>query len=192
MNFRYLAAWACLLSFALVSISALAGEKAGPMIEKAELEGIYNYTRLEQSSGFAGQRVGFGGATEASAMPALKAEGYATVINLRQATEKGVDIEAARAAAEAVGVRYVHLPFNAADPEPGFVDAFLAAVGNEASQPVYVHCGSATRVAALWAIVRVQEDGWSLDEAVEETPEIAGKPESAIKFASEYLAVDSE
>ncbi|MEN8162000.1 MAG: hypothetical protein ABFS41_18165 [Myxococcota bacterium] len=70
--------------------------------------------------------------------------------------------------------------------------AFLAAVGDEANQPVYVHCGSGTRVAALWMIKRVVADGWEADRAREEAEAIAGKPEKAVAFATEYLASQGE
>jgi len=121
-------------------------------------------------------------------MAELKKNGFASVINLRLATETGAEIDASRAAAEAAGLKYIHLPFDAASPDPDLVDDFVAAVSNEENEPVYIHCHSATRVAALWMIGRVLEDGWSLDEAREEGTAIAGKPSEAVAFASAYVA----
>ena len=74
------------------------------------MHGIKNFSRTDRPSGFAGFPAGFGGATPDSAMDWLKAEGFASVINLRVANEEGVDLEASRAAAAAAGLEYVHLP----------------------------------------------------------------------------------
>jgi len=66
-------------------------------IEKAAIPGVTNFSRIDQS-------VGFGGATQPSAMPRLKSEGFASVINLRVAREDGADVDVSRAAAEAAGL----------------------------------------------------------------------------------------
>jgi uncharacterized protein (TIGR01244 family) len=157
-------------------------------VQKAEMPGIVVFSRIDGTEGFGGATAGFGGATEPSAMATLKKNGFATVINLRLATEPGAEIAASRTEAEAAGLKYIHLPFDPRNPDPDLVDNFLAAVSNEANQPVYIHCNSATRVAALWMIGRVLEDGWSLDEAREEATAIAAKPSEAAIFASAYIA----
>ncbi len=156
-------------------------------VEKIEVSGIDNFSQIEQSSGFAGTRIGFGGATQAEAMPALKKQGFATVINLRLASEESVDLENSIDSARAAGLNYIHLPFDTAAPASEVVEKFLAAVGNEANQPVYVHCGSATRAAALWMISRVLADGWEISAASAEAGQIARKPTVAIGFATTYL-----
>jgi len=151
------------------------------------MNGIEHFSRIDDSTGFAGARVGFGGATPDSAMTWLKEEGFATVINLRLAGEEGVDVECSREAAEAAGLNYMHLPFSAKDLDQQLIGDFLAAVGDEAMQPVYIHCRSATRVAALWVIGRVLRDGWELDATREEAEAIAHKPADALAFAAAYL-----
>jgi uncharacterized protein (TIGR01244 family) len=173
---------------AIATAAACGGEKSTPHVTKSEAPGIVNFSQLEETAGFGGSLVGFGGTTQPSAMPWLKQAGFESVINLRLATEQGVDIEASRAAAEAAGLNYIHLPFQANDPEPGLIDEFLSLVGDPANQPVYIHCGSATRVAALWMIGRVIEDGWDTTAAREEAQSIAGNPERAVALATEYLA----
>ena len=104
-------------------------------VEKVEMPGIENFSRAAAGAGF-------GGATRPSAMPGLKKEGFASVINLRLASEAGADVDASRIAAEAAGLRYIHLPLDAGDPAPQIVPDFLAAVGDQENQPVYFHCGS--------------------------------------------------
>ena len=175
----------------VAAASAVAGE-SDETIVKAELPGVVNYTKMSGSEGYAGATAGFGGATEVSALQPLKDEGYAAVINLRQADEKGVDLDASRMAAEAAGIKYIHMPFDSGNPDPAVIDAFMEAVGDPANQPVYIHCGSATRVGALWMIGRVQQDGWSLEAAGEEVKQIAGKPDSAIGFATRYVTTNEK
>jgi uncharacterized protein (TIGR01244 family) len=171
-----------------VAAAVVGWAPASPRVEKIEAPGIENFSRIEGEPGFAGSPVGLGGATEPSAMPWLRGQGFASVINLRFATEEGVDVEGSRAAAEAAGLDYIHLPFNPKVPDPELVGEFLAAVGSQENQPVYIHCGSATRAAALWMIARVLRDGWELEAAGEEAKGIAGKPDAAIAFATAYLS----
>lgn len=146
-----------------------------------------NFTRFDGPPGFAGSPVAFGGTTQPSAMPWLKSEGFAAVINLRFATEEGVDIDASRAAADAAGLDYIHMPFNPDNLDQTIVAYFLATAGNQANQPVYIHCHSATRVAALWMIGRVLEDGRDIDAAAKEVELIAAKPAEAAAIAIQYI-----
>ena len=148
---------------------------------------IAHFSRIDESTGFAGPQVGFGGATPDSAMNWLKGGGFATVLNLRLSGEEGVDVECSRVAAEAAGLNYIHLPFSAKELDQQLISEFLAVVGDAAKQPVYIHCGSATRVAALWIIGRVLKDGWEIDATREEAAAIAHKPADALAFATAYL-----
>ncbi len=91
--------------------------------------------------------------------------GYASVVNLRLASEAGAEIEAEAAAAKAANLNYVHLPFNAAAPDPMLVDNFLKALSDPKNQPAFIHCASANRAAALWMIKRVELDKWDVDRA---------------------------
>ena len=152
------------------------------------MEGIEYFSRIEGPGGLAGSMVGFGGATQIDALPRLKEAGFKSVINLRLATEKDANVEGKRAAAEAAGLNYIHMPMQPKDTDQHYVAEFLAAVEDPENQPVYIHCHSATRVAALWMILRVLEDGWDVGKAREEAEGIAGRPEEAIAFANYYIA----
>ena len=154
-------------------------------VSKMDIPGIYNFSRTEGGTGF-------GGATEPTALPELHSMGYRTVINLRLADEDGVDVAASREAARQAGLSYIHLPFDSANPDPDFFTEFLAAVDAEGNQPVYIHCGSATRVAALWMTRRVIEEGWDMQTASEEASAIAGKPEAAVSYATGYIEKQRE
>ncbi len=142
--------------------------------------GTSHYTRVDAA-------VACGGATTAEAMPALKAEGFKAVVNLRQASEKGANVEDSRKAAEAAGLRYVHIPVNPADLEAATVDKFLQALRDPANMPVYIHCGTANRVGMMWLIKRVMMDGWAVKEATEEAVRIGLTSETLKAFAFDYL-----
>jgi uncharacterized protein (TIGR01244 family) len=148
---------------------------------------IEHFSRIDDPAGFAGSQVGFGGATPDSEMAWLKEQGFATVVNLRLAGEEGVDVECSRAAAEAAGLKYIHLPFSGRELDRQLIDDFLSIAGDSANQPVYIHCRSATRVAALWVIGRVLKDGRPFEETRAEANAIAYKPGDALAYASAYL-----
>ena len=149
-------------------------------VQKKEVAGIVNYSRVDAT-------VGCGGRVSPAAMASLKGEGFVSVINLRQATEPEADIDAGRAAAQAAGLKYIHLPFNAASPDPKVVDSFLAAVGDKSNQPVFIHCGSANRVGGLWMIKRALRDGWEIPRAQAEAEAIGLRDAKLTAFATEYI-----
>ena len=180
-----LLAWTRLLVLALLASAALAGG-AEPHLEKLDVPGITNFTKLSDSSGFAGAMVGFGGATTPASMAELKAAGFTTVVNMRLAAERGAEVEASREAAEAAGLTYVHLPYNPMDAPPDILESFIATIG-DSGQPVYLHCASATRIGALWMAARVLEDGWDVDDATQEAVSIAGRPERAVELGNSLI-----
>lgn len=160
--------------FTFVAAPALA------QVTKAELPGVRNYSRVDAT-------VGCGGAVDPSAMSGLKKEGFVSVINLRLPTEQGADIDAGRAAAQAAGLKYIHLPFNAAMPDTKVVDAFLGAVADKSNQPVFIHCGSANRVGAMWMIKRALQDGWPVAKAQAEGEAIGLSNPQLTAFAASYI-----
>jgi uncharacterized protein (TIGR01244 family) len=149
-------------------------------VKKSDVPGITNFSRVDAT-------VGCGGATQPSAMVELKKQGFTSVINLRLATEQGANIDAGREAAESAGLKYIHLPFDAAKPDPKLVDNFLAAVAEKVNQPVYIHCGSANRVGSMWMIKRALQDGWDIDKAREEAEAIGLTNPRLKDFAVEYI-----
>jgi uncharacterized protein (TIGR01244 family) len=149
-------------------------------VQKQDMPGIRNFSRVDAT-------VACGGATDPSAMAALRKDGFASVINLRLASEEGADVEAGRAAAEAAGLKYIHLPFSGASPDPVVVDNFLAAVADRSNQPVFIHCGSANRVGSVWMIKRTLQDMWPVEKALVEAQAIGLRSEGLTTFATEYI-----
>jgi len=171
-----------LLTMALVAL--LAGP-SWAQVTKAERAGIRNYSRVDAT-------VGCGGATDPSAMAGLRKEGYVSVVNLRLADEPGADVEAGRTAAKAAGLKYFHLPFNGASPDPKVVSDFLSTVADKGNQPVFIHCGSANRVGAVWMIKRVLQDGWAIDRAQTEAQAIGLTSPQLTAFATTYIKERSQ
>jgi protein tyrosine/serine phosphatase len=68
------------------------------------------------------------------------------------------------------------------------VDRFIMAVADPTNQPVFVHCGSANRVAALWLAKRMLVDRWDQARALEEAKMIGLTSEALEKFALDYVA----
>jgi uncharacterized protein (TIGR01244 family) len=151
-----------------------------PTISRKEIPGIVNYSRVNAT-------VGCAGATDVEAFPLLRREGYVSIVNLRREGEPGVDIEGANAAAGQHGLRYFHVPISGSNPSPEAVDRFLQIVADSRNQPVFIHCGSANRVGAVWLIKRVLLDGWSVEQATEEAEAIGLRSPALKAFAVEYV-----
>lgn len=150
-------------------------------VARQELPGVRNFTRVDAT-------IGCAGATSPEAMKGIRELGFVSIVNLRLATEEGVDIDAARTAASDAGLRYIHLPFDHNNPSDAVVEQFLATVADTANQPVFIHCGSANRVAALWMVKRVIADGWDRARAEEEARAIGLTSEKLHEFAIQYIA----
>ena len=164
---------------AMAFVGSVVGLSA--QVTKGEIAGVRNFSRVDAT-------IGCAGATDPSAMAALRKEGFVSVINLRLASEQGADVDGSRAAAKTAGLKYIHLPFNAASPDPKVVESFLAAVADKSNQPVFIHCGSANRVGAVWMIKRVLQDGWTVDKARSEAETIGLTSPQLAAFATEYIA----
>jgi uncharacterized protein (TIGR01244 family) len=170
-----------LLLPAIFSVVTMTASVASGQVTKETVPGINNFSRLETT-------IACAGATTPAAVTAVKGMGYKSIINLRQASEAGADVEGEEAAAKAAGITYIHLPLNTASPDPAVVDRFLVAVTAPANQPAFVHCASANRASALWMIKRMTVDGWDAERAGTEAAQL-GLTNAALKtFAIEYVA----
>src|SRR5690349_374361 len=119
------------LTLVVVLLMAAATVSAQTPVTKASVPGVANFSKVETT-------VACAGATSPEALAEIKKLGYASVINLRVPGESGFDADAEAAAARDAGITYIHLPFNAASPDPMLVDSFLAAVTNKANQPAFI------------------------------------------------------
>jgi uncharacterized protein (TIGR01244 family) len=169
-----------LLSLLTAAVVGSVGVLGAQQVTKEEVAGIRNLSRLETT-------VACAGATEVDAIPNVKKMGFVSMINLRQASEPGANVPQAQAAAKAAGLNYVHIPFDAAAPDPAVADRFLEAIRQPANQPAYIHCASANRAAAMWFIKRVQIDKWDTDRAMKEADALGLTSAPLKQFATSYV-----
>jgi uncharacterized protein (TIGR01244 family) len=168
-----------LVNFAVVALGVSIAF-AQSQVKKLNVEGITNFAQVETT-------VACAGAITPASVAGIKKMGFASIINLRLATEQGVDIDAEAAAAKAAGIKFVHLPFNGASPDPAVADQFLKIITEPGSEPAFIHCASGNRAAAMWMIKRVLIDKWDADRASDEAAQL-GLTSSALKtFALDYI-----
>jgi uncharacterized protein (TIGR01244 family) len=146
------------ISFACVTAIAILISSAHAQVTKESVPGITNFARVETT-------VACAGAVSPSAVAGIKKMGFTSIINLRQPTEQGADIEAEAAAAKAAGISFYNIPFNNAAPDPAAVDRFLQTINQPGNQPAFIHCASGNRAAAMWFVKRVLVDKWDLERA---------------------------
>jgi uncharacterized protein (TIGR01244 family) len=128
--------------------------------------GVRNFTKVDST-------IACGGAVTEEAFAALKQAGYKSVVNLRGAAEQGNDVEAAKKAAEGAGLKYFHLPFVPTAPDMAMLDEFLKIAVKPENQPMMLHCASGGRASMFWAVKRVMIDGWTVDKAMGELPDLS-------------------
>lgn len=169
---------ASLIAAPLLLLTLLPSPTAAQDVVTEEVEGVRNFRRI-------GTTIACAGAITADAVPQIASMGFASIINLRMPDEPGNDVDGSRAAAEAAGVRYVHIPWNG-QPNEEVAGRFLDAITEDGAEPAFVHCGGGGRAATMWLIKRIAVDGWEVERAEEEAIALgAGNPEGR-RFAVEY------
>ena len=113
-------------------IGCLAANESRAQVVRQEVAGVTNFAKIEST-------VACAGAITPAAIQELKKMGYASIINLRLATEQGADIEGHTAVAKSVGIPYYHIPFSVAAPDPAAVDTFLKTITAPGVQPAFIH-----------------------------------------------------
>jgi len=172
MRLRLLVVTGCLVGVCAVAPYA-------QTVSKVSVPGVTNMARVETT-------IACAGATTPAAVAELKKMGFASVVNLREASEPGAEIDAEAAAAKAAGINFIHLPFNTAKPDPAVADNFLKLVTDRKNDPAFIHCASGNRAAAMWMIKRMQIDKWDADRAGTEAA-LLGLTNPALKmFALDY------
>ena len=101
-------------------------------VVRQEVPGIRNFAKIEST-------VACAGAITPAAIQEIKKMGFASIINLRLATEQGADIDGNVAAAKAAGIPYHHIPFSTAAPDPAVVETFLKTITAPGVEPAFIH-----------------------------------------------------
>jgi protein tyrosine phosphatase (PTP) superfamily phosphohydrolase (DUF442 family) len=117
---------------ALFTVASLVATAASAQVVRQEVPGVRNFAKVEST-------VACAGAITPAAIQEIKNMGYASIINLRLATEQGADIDANIAAAKAAGIPYYHIPFSTSAPDAAVVDTFLKTITAPGVQPAFIH-----------------------------------------------------
>ncbi|HEY6554729.1 MAG TPA: protein tyrosine phosphatase family protein [Vicinamibacteria bacterium] len=134
--------------------AAAALSSAGEVPATADTTAFPNYRLVRPGLAVAGQ-------PSAEGLAQLKGMGFKTVINLRTEQEGAKDEEAA---VKAAGLSYVSIPVTGATLSMADADAVGRVLDDAAAAPVLLHCASANRVGAVWALLAVRQ-GKTLEEA---------------------------
>lgn len=168
------------LAFLLVAVAAFGARSASAQqVTKLTVPGVTNFAKLETT-------IACGGATTPEAVPELKKMGYASIVNMRLANETGANVEGEGEAAKAAGIKYFHIPFSGAAPDPAVADQFLKTITAPENNPAYIHCASGNRVSAMWMIKRMVVDHWDADKAYAEANALGLTSPALKQFALDY------
>ena len=168
------------LSCAIALCLAASAWTLHAQVVKETVPGITNLSRVETT-------VACAGAITPDSVAEIKKMGFKSVVNLREASEQGANIEAEAAAAKAAGIKFIHIPFNSAMPDPAVVDRFLKAMAESGTEPAFIHCASGNRAAAMWLIKRALVDKWDLERATAEASQLGLTSATLKNFAIDYV-----
>jgi uncharacterized protein (TIGR01244 family) len=149
-------------------------------VEKSTVPGITNFAQVKTT-------VACAGAVTPAAVAGIKKMGFASIINLRLASEPGADIDGEAAAAKDAGITFVHLPLSGSAPDPAVADRFIKTITDPGTEPAFIHCASGNRAAAMWLIKRVLVDKWDTDRALEEAAQLGSISPVMKTFALNYI-----
>jgi uncharacterized protein (TIGR01244 family) len=169
-----------LIAAVMIATAWLAARPARAQeVTKENVDGVTNFHRLETT-------VACAGAIKADAVPEIKKFGFASIINLREASEDGANLEQEAAAAKAADIRYYSIPFNSAAPDPAVADRFIQAITEKGSDPAFIHCAGGGRAATMWFIKRLVVDHWDVDRAAKEATDLGMTSPKLKQFAIDY------
>lgn len=146
--------------------------------ESVDQAAVPNYQVVKPGLATAGQPT-------PEALRQLKQQGFKTVVNLRAETEPGVKEE--EQIVRELGLAYVSVPVTPASFSQSQVDAVARVLDDEKTGPVLLHCGSANRVGAVWAVLQAQR-GKSYEEAEAEARRIGLQSPAMIEAVKRVLA----
>ena len=169
------------LGTSLCILTCFAAGLLAQQVTRPPVPGVTNFARVDTT-------IACAGAITPESVGELKKLGYASIVNLRQSSESGANLDAEADAARTAGLRYLHLPLNGSSPDPAVVDQFLRAIVEPDNQPALVHCATGNRAAALWLIKRLVVDGWDEERATKEATDLGLTSAQLKVFALDYAA----
>jgi uncharacterized protein (TIGR01244 family) len=168
-----------LIGAVLAAVVIAAVPMMAQKVTKETVPGVTNFVRLETT-------VACAGATTVAAVPEIKKMGFASIINLRESSEAGANVEGEAAAAKSAGIEFYHVPFNGQMPDPAAADKFLNVITKKGSEPAFIHCAGGNRAAAMWMIKRLAVDHWDVDRAAAEATALGLTSPALKQFAIDF------
>src|SRR5437868_11327376 len=169
-----------LMAAGLLAAACIAAAPArGQEVTKDNIDGITNFHRLSTV-------VACSGAIKPEVVPQIKQMGFVSIINLREPSENGANIEGEGDAAKAQGLRYYSIPLNAMHPDPTAADKFIEAITTKGVEPAFIHCAGGGRAATMWFIKRMVVDHWDEARAEKEATDLGMNSPVLKQFAIDY------
>ena len=153
---------------------------AHAQVVRQSVDGITNLALIETT-------VACAGAITPESVTEIGAMGFRSIINLRQASESGANVEAEEAAARAADINYFHIPFNGSSPDPATVDRFVDVITDTGTEPAFIHCAGGNRAAAMWFVKRTLVDRWDSGPALAEATELGFRAGALRDFMTNYV-----
>ena len=154
----YLSVLFGVISLVLASAISAASQEVAKTTTTAAAAGIKNFGQMDE-------RFFRGGQPKETQYSQLAALGINTVIDLRNDPK-----EYAKAAAEAVGLKYINVPMSDKDyPEASKIDELLKVMDDPNTGKFYVHCaGGRHRTGVAGAVYRFNHYNWDYDQVYKE------------------------
>lgn len=128
----------------------------------------------------------FSGQPSPDDLERLAEQGVTRVVSLRAPEEdEGFDEPAV---CQELGLHFVQLPFDPARSDEAAVDAILNEFRHGPADGTLVHCGTANRVAMVFAVHRVIDQGVDLEQAIRDAKAVGMKAGAAEDFVRGEVA----
>lgn len=115
----------------------------------------------------------------------LKQRGVQCIVNYRTDGEVTWD---EKSAAESHGIEYISIPYGTIDSLTDEVfEKSRELLRKHKGKPLFLHCGAATRVAAVWLAYRVLDENVPLDTAVSEAEGVGLRSKALRARSLEYI-----
>jgi protein tyrosine phosphatase (PTP) superfamily phosphohydrolase (DUF442 family) len=124
------------------------------------LSNIYNYRAVDEFLGTSGQ-------PSVAQLESIAAAGFTTIINLALHDDPRYSLPDEAATVEGLGLKYVHIPVQFAEPTEENLLAFFAAMDFHRDKKIWVHCAANMRVSAFLGLYRVARQNWDTEPAFE-------------------------
>lgn len=160
----YLFVFFAVLSFVLASSISTVAQESSQQTENSAAAASVAEVKIK-NFGQMDDRFFRGGQPKEKQYKELAALGINTIIDLRDDPE-----EYEKRQAEALGMRYVHLPMIAKKyPKPETVEEFLKLVDDPSTGKFFVHCaGGRHRTGVMGAVYRFNRYGWNFEQVYSE------------------------